>query len=336
MPNTFASIDELTQYYKGSKPANDGSLAGAKAQKDYYDNYLADLKQLEADGNAGDHSSFSILRDYVLGEQRSSQDYYSGLQRLEASAKDAKVEQGILKDNSLKRANVSLAAAGLGGSGVGQSVMTGIGNNYATNLGQIGSDLEANRTSLLDSYKELAQDREFAADDAIHAQETENANSAYTLASEMLNAGVDLETVLTRYGSGLSETQRNSLTDIYEAGNGTASARKYIEYGKTAGGDSYKSDGYSSVDELSTIRLDNGKTAGEFLGNELKYLYGGYGAKDDGFMESQTEGMVVCLGNSGDGSDYGSKLYLVYSGGKWYQTTAKAYNEASNKKYIHK
>lgn len=336
MANKFATLEELNNYYKSTKPTNDGSMAGAKAEKDYWGNYKKDLQGLYDTGAVGDYSSYQILRDYVSGQSDSSESYYKNLQLLADNAENAKVEQSILKDQSLKRANTSLEAAGLGGSGVGQSIQTGIGNQYATNINEIEGQKETLGQEAYTEYQRLAQEATIAKDDAVMAQEQEKTNSAYALASEMLNSGVDIETVLANYGEGLTDQQKNSLRDIASASDGSAFAIKAI-------GNNSKGISMDTINqiymELSKANVNDWESIIEKYNdvlkitedyskvrNELDYIM-----TNSEFAQNITEGMVVQLVN---GSNDSIKAYLVYHNGVWFPTTAEYFTKASNKQTV--
>ena len=323
MPNKYANIDELTNYYNSTKPANGGSMEDSKATKDYWDAYSADLEQLNADGAAGDYSRYSILRDYVNGQRKSAEDYYRNLQLLEANAKDAKVTQGILRDQSMKRANVTLDAAGLGGSGVGQSYITGIGNSYASGVGAIDRTLAEGKQDAYSQYEQMAQEASIANEDAMHAQEREASESNYSLASEMLNAGVDLETVLSHYGEGLSDTQKQTLTDLWNASQGTAvtTDSEWIKSNTT------NSQGFKSYDEMvaANLRTENVKYGIDDVGDEARLLF-------DRYTTGRQDGDCVRLQHHGGGSTNG--IYLIYYKGSWYATDKAHYDAAANSAFI--
>lgn len=320
MPNKYANIDELTNYYNSTKPANGGSMEDSKATKEYWDAYSADLEQLNAEGNSGDYSRYSILRDYVNGQRKSAEDYYRNLQLLEANAKDAKVTQGILRDQSMKRANVTLDAAGLGGSGVGQSYITGIGNSYASGIGAIDRSLAEGKQDAYSQYEQMAREASIANEDALNAQEREASDSNYSLASEMLNAGVDLETVLAHYGEGLSETQKMTLTDLWEANQGSA---------QTTDSDWIKSNavnqqGFKSYDEMvaADVRTENVRYGIDDVADEARLLFSRY-------TTGRQDGDCVRLEHDGGGSTNG--VYMIYYKGSWYVTDKSHYDSAANK-----
>ena len=323
MAGKFASLDELSSFFNSTKPGNDGSAEGAKGTRDYWRDYDDALKQLHDEGNSGDYATYSILRDYVSGERKRSEDYFNNIQLLAANAKDAKVEQGILKDQSLKRAQVSIDAAGLGGSGVGQSVMTGIGNQYATNVGAIDRAAEEGRQGAYEAYQQLANDNRIANEDAMHAQEQESNNSAYSLASEMLNAGVDLETVLSHYGEGLSDTQKQTLTDLWNASQGTANTTdsEWIKSNTT------NSQGFKSYHEMvdADVRTENVRYGIDDVADEARLLF-------DRYTTGRKDGDCVRLEHYGGGSTNG--VYMIYYKGSWYVTDKSHYDSAANKAFF--
>lgn len=326
----YNSLEELTRYYGSTKPKNDGSQTGAKAESDYWGNYGKDLASYYASASSNpdfDYSSYKIMRDYVSSQSKSAGDFYSNLQLLAKNAANSKAQQAVIKDQSLKYAGNSLAAAGLDSQGIGQTVQAGIGNNYSQQLGAIDTAKQEESQSAYKTYQQAASDAASANQDSMELQQETANSSSYDLATQLLNSGVDLDTVLTKYGEGLTETQKSTLKDLSDASNGNSAADKYISY-------SADKTSYKSYDDLKNITLDNGKKASDFIDHEIKYLMGGYGSTGDGFQDKLVNGFVVRLGNGSGGNDYGSHLYLVYKDGAWYKTTEKAFIQASNKQTI--
>lgn len=328
MAGKFASLDQLTEYYKTTKPTNDGSTAGARAENDYWKNYASDLEQIHAEGNSGDYSAYSILRDYVNGQSKSSEDYLNNLRLLEANAADAKVQAGILRDQSMKRAHVAIDAAGIGNSGVGQSVQTGIGNQYSASLTDIERSAEEGRQGAYESYRQLASDAAIANEDAMHAQAQEQNNSSYTLASEMLNSGMDIDTVLEHYGEGLTDFQKMSLMDLANAqkaqtdGTSTnATDADWISKNAT------NSRGFKSYDEMvaADVRTENVRYGIDDVAYEARLLF-------DRYTSGRQDGDCVRLEHHGGGSTNG--VYMIYYKGSWYVTDKSHYDSAANKAFF--
>ena len=329
MPQKFANLQQLTDYYNRIKPTNDGSENGAIGERNYWNEYKNDLEALHAEGLSGDYASYSTLRNYVLGQSNASEDYLSNLRLLAQNANNSKVQQSILKDQSLKRAQVSIDAAGLGGSGIGQSIQTGIGNQYGSQIGEIDRNLETNRQSAFEEYRRLAQEREIANEDSLNAQETERAQSNYALASEMLNSGVDIDTVLKNYGEGLTETQINSLRDISAAADGSAFATRAIQgSGFNLASLQEKMAGKSMKEQIQISVNMLGENLATTLASSVNFLL-----MDPEFQQNVTEGLVVQLTKKGDSS---KKAFLVYHDGNWYPNSQSYFTKASNKTTIEK
>lgn len=331
---SYSTLDDLVNAYNSKKPSNGGSSDDYQSESDYWKNYQNALDNFSAnnDSDSYDYTKYSLYRNYVNNQATASQSALRNYQLLAKQGLNSKTQQGILKDQSLKYANVALSSAGLEGSGVGGSIQAGIGNQYASNINTINSDTASQQSTAYENYKTQAASDQATLQDNVVSNDEANKNNSYDLATQMLNSGVDYDTVIKDYGSDLTDTQKNVLKDLANASANTAlaAADKYIGYVKDQ-----PSGGYTTKAQLEAITLDNGKSAFSVLNNELNYINGSKQSIEEGFQDSLTNGFVACLASGTDNSGAaGSKLYLVYKNGAWYKTTKQAYNEATNKKTI--
>lgn len=206
------TIDSINAKY-GKAPAVDGTTEGYKKS---VDNWQAYLDELDGMTDKGDYTKWKLYRDYANSGLNKAKESYAAAVAKDTNALNSKMEQANIKEQSLKYAQASLDAQGLGSQGVGASVQAGIGNQYAGNNAAIDVQKSAEKNDILSSYQTYANDMRGQVKDQEFQQNQATKNDAFSLASELINSGVPMEKVKELYGDQLDAKQLGTLEALYD------------------------------------------------------------------------------------------------------------------------
>lgn len=246
------------------------------------------------------------------------EDYYELLKNESYKTMLSKEVQAYnASEQARKYLGTNLRANGYGSQGASESAMVGIGNTYQNSLRDAQNEYENSLLSIKQQQKE-ASDADFES----FATILSSASSTDQLNNILNNYGYMKDGEWTSDFSKLDAKTQSQIKSLYSLYSSEFDNQSWLS-DNTLNGTGYRDSGTA----IQSVIAADGSLGS--VKNELKEIFSdSYIEKVENTIAKDNGSYAVKLINK---SNDGKYVYMIYRNGAWYQTTARAFNNATHK-----